>query len=144
LSARFPAASELSSALGKATFHDSYAAPLGLKTGDVAAIGSDNRAGNLPAGDQAGLFRSLAKTDDEVVMGVDDQHLDVRIFRAQGNTPRLLPLCGLNGGEDAQSAGPALHDPRRAVPSGDRQGHDAPRQGLSRDRPAEDCARAAG
>ena len=51
----------------------------GLK--DVGALAErvDRPAADYRVGDQLGIFTLLASTDDEIVLGIDDHHLDVRV-----------------------------------------------------------------
>jgi hypothetical protein len=53
--------------------------PLGLKTGPAFRAGVDRPAADYEIGDRIGLFTLFAKTENEVVVGIDDRHLDVRV-----------------------------------------------------------------
>ncbi len=50
---------------------------LGLK--DVGTIGGANNAKPRQVGDRLGIFTIFGKTDDELLLGIDDRHLDVRV-----------------------------------------------------------------
>ncbi len=52
--------------------------PFGLKTGDVLAPEID-RAGHMKPGDKMGVFRVYSQTENEIIMGEDDKHLDFRV-----------------------------------------------------------------
>ncbi len=50
----------------------------GLK--DVGAIGANAKAPEAyQVGDRIGIFSIFGKTEDELVLGIDDRHLDVRV-----------------------------------------------------------------
>ncbi len=53
--------------------------PFGLKTPARLAEPSDKPVEAYKIGDRISIFTILALTDDELVMGIDDTHLDVRI-----------------------------------------------------------------
>ena len=54
-------------------------APFGIRdAGQLGAI-DDRPASTYAVGDPFGVFRILAIGDDELVVGADDSHLDVRI-----------------------------------------------------------------
>lgn len=67
-------------------------APLGLKTGTAST-----RAIEPPfvPGQYLGIFRVYAVTEDEIVLGEDDRHLDFRTSLLLQNTPqgRQLAAC---------------------------------------------------
>ena len=52
---------------------------VGLK--DVGALAEriERPAGAYQVGDRLGIFTLMARTDDEIVLGIDDRHLDVRV-----------------------------------------------------------------
>jgi len=52
---------------------------VGLK--DVGALAErfDRPAATYQIGDRLGIFTLMARTDDEIVLGIDDRHLDVRV-----------------------------------------------------------------
>jgi hypothetical protein len=52
---------------------------VGLK--DVGALAErvDRPAAAYRVGDRLGIFTLMARTDDEIVLGIDDHHLDVRV-----------------------------------------------------------------
>lgn len=52
--------------------------PFGLKTGDVGTT-HDQMPDKLAIGDKIGVFRVCHISDDEVILGEDDKHLDFRI-----------------------------------------------------------------
>jgi hypothetical protein len=62
---------------------------LGLK--DVGAMDdvADRVPGEYQIGDRLGIFTIFGKTDNELVLGIDDSHLDVRVsvFRSRNDRP---------------------------------------------------------
>jgi hypothetical protein len=55
----------------------------------LKAVGGLGNVGSKPAatytvGDRMGIFRIYAQTPDELVMGIDDRHLDVRVSVLKG------------------------------------------------------------
>ena len=66
---------------------DRIVGPIGLKTSSQSAwrnIGHDT----LQVGDRLGIFRVFDRTDDELLLGEDDRHLDFRVsvlVRNDGN-----------------------------------------------------------
>lgn len=51
----------------------------GLKQGDVAGLNNTKPANEYKVGDRVGIFQIYNLSDNEVVMGEDDKHLDVRL-----------------------------------------------------------------
>lgn len=92
-----------------------------VKPFGVRAVGALGKRGARPAGgwghgDRLSIFRIVSIDDGELVMGIDDVHLDVRISFL---------------GEDPQLGGPSLHVAGGAVPRLYHHRHDAQGQGLS-------------
>jgi hypothetical protein len=54
--------------------------PLGLKTVGPLNAAVDRAPGTYRVGDRIGQFTILSNSDDELVLGLDDRHLDVRIW----------------------------------------------------------------
>lgn len=52
--------------------------PLGLKVGEVYAP-VDDRGGQLLPGDKCGVFNVYSHTENEMILGEDDKHLDFRV-----------------------------------------------------------------
>ncbi len=50
-----------------------------LKQGDVAGLSKTKPATDYKVGDRVGIFQIYSLSDNEVVMGEDDKHLDVRL-----------------------------------------------------------------
>lgn len=64
---------------GLLTLRDGLVGPLGLKT--VGRLGAVPKGADLPpaVGDRLSIFRIESLDDQELVLGIDDSHLDVRI-----------------------------------------------------------------
>jgi hypothetical protein len=78
-------------ATGLMALRNRIVAPLGLKTGPMNAPGNARR--DPQVGDRLGLFAVFAVSDDELVVGVDDLHLDVRVSVLKlwrGGQPRYV------------------------------------------------------
>lgn len=55
-------------------------APFGLKNvGHLGSLPRLNPAAEYKIGDQVGIFKLLSVTDDEVILGETDKHLDVKV-----------------------------------------------------------------
>jgi hypothetical protein len=52
---------------------------VGLKSVGALAVGSDKPASAYRVGDRLGIFTIQAMSDAEILMGIDDRHLDVRV-----------------------------------------------------------------
>lgn len=52
---------------------------VGLKSVGALAVGSDKPASAYRVGDRLGIFTIQAISDAEILMGIDDRHLDVRV-----------------------------------------------------------------
>jgi hypothetical protein len=57
---------------------DRIVSPLGLRTARTRATPSDS-APCLEPGDMAGMFKVFERSDDEILLGGDDSHLDFRV-----------------------------------------------------------------
>ena len=115
LAVHLPEESALAPTLARASFHDSYAAPLadagltpteiflrssratprwvanlmairnavvrrlGLKDVGAMEAHADRPAASYAVGDRLGIFSIFEMRDDELVLGIDDSHLDVRV-----------------------------------------------------------------
>lgn len=71
----------------------------GLK--DVGALGAMARTGpqDYEVGDRLGIFNVFAKTSDEIVLGIDDRHVDVRVSVMKtlgGESPRYAVSTVVN------------------------------------------------
>lgn len=69
----------------------------GLK--DVGRLSGsiDKPASQYIVGDRLGIFRIFAKTDNELLLGINDRHLDVRVsvFKFQGTVPQSYVVSTL-------------------------------------------------
>lgn len=66
---------------------------VGLKSVGALAVGSDKPASAYRVGDRLGIFTIQAMSDAEILMGIDDRHLDVRVSIVKpeaGETPRYV------------------------------------------------------
>ncbi|MDR3375400.1 MAG: DUF2867 domain-containing protein [Ancalomicrobiaceae bacterium] len=52
---------------------------IGLKDVGSMRSGADKSGRDLQVGDRLGIFRIFALTQDEILLGIDDHHLDVRV-----------------------------------------------------------------
>ena len=52
---------------------------LGLKDVGPMTVLADKPAGDYRIGDQLGIFSIFSSTPDELLLGIDDRHLDVRV-----------------------------------------------------------------
>lgn len=71
------------------TLRNRIVVPLGLKdVGEMTALAGKS-ASSYQVGDQLGVFSIVEKTDGELVLGIDDQHLDVRVsvMKSEQNSP---------------------------------------------------------
>jgi hypothetical protein len=57
---------------------DQIVGPIGLKTSSQVVRRATNSA-RLQIGDQLGIFRVFDRTEDELLLGEDDRHLDFRL-----------------------------------------------------------------
>jgi hypothetical protein len=57
---------------------DRIVSPLGLRTAGTRLPVRD-ASSRLQSGDMAGIFRVFARSDDEILLGGDDRHLDFRV-----------------------------------------------------------------
>lgn len=60
------------------SLRNALVSPLGLKTGGGAALGTPTRE-EITTASYTGLFAVQSATPDEVVLGLDDRHLDFRV-----------------------------------------------------------------
>jgi Protein of unknown function (DUF2867) len=56
---------------------DRIVSPIGLRRAPPR-VPSPTRSSNLQPGDMVGMFRVFARSDDEILLGADDRHLDFR------------------------------------------------------------------
>jgi len=79
---------------GLMTLRNAIVRQLGLK--DVGAMRArpSKPAGAYQPGDRIGIFTILANSDDELVLGIDDSHLDVRVAvtKPEGKASRRYVL----------------------------------------------------
>lgn len=61
----------------------------GLKTGDVGTT-HDQMPDKLEVGDKMGVFRVCYISEDEIILGEDDKHLDFRISILKSDTGSIL------------------------------------------------------
>ena len=52
---------------------------IGLKDVGTMRSGIDRPVRDLEVGDRLGIFQLFALTEDEILLGIDDRHLDVRV-----------------------------------------------------------------
>jgi hypothetical protein len=57
---------------------DRIVSPLGLRTARTSTTSRDP-ASRLQPGDMAGMFQVFERSDDEILLGGDDSHLDFRV-----------------------------------------------------------------
>ena len=71
---------------------DRIVGPIGLKTSDQSAwLNSGHNT--FQVGDRLGIFRVFDRTDDELLLGEDDRHLDFRLsvlVRNDGNASWVI------------------------------------------------------
>jgi hypothetical protein len=51
----------------------------GLKDVGRLAVAAQKAAESYQVGDRLGIFNVLSSTDDDLLLGIDDRHLDVRV-----------------------------------------------------------------
>lgn len=61
--------------------------PFGLKDTGRLSARTDRPADAYKVGDQLGIFRIFAIGEREIVLGIDDSHLDVRVSIAKADPP---------------------------------------------------------
>lgn len=76
---------------GLMKLRNAIVSPLGLKTGIQK---QKNSPGILKAGDKAGLFTVIKRTDTEIIMGEQDKHLDfcVSVYLNNENSGRHVTI----------------------------------------------------
>lgn len=61
------------------TLRNRIVAPLGLKDVGTMKVSAGKSANSYRVGDQLGIFTIFGKTECELLLGIDDHHLDVRV-----------------------------------------------------------------
>ncbi|MDE2578229.1 MAG: DUF2867 domain-containing protein [Hyphomicrobiales bacterium] len=77
--------------LGAMDMRNAIVRHLGLK--DVGAMRADRRAAeDYRVGDRMGIFNIFAADDNELLLGIDDSHLDVRVsvLKPRGDASRYI------------------------------------------------------
>jgi hypothetical protein len=103
----------------------------GLK--DVGAMKTEPRsADSYQVGDRLGIFSIFGKTENELLLGIDDSHLDVRVSVLKIPAQRHTSLCPVDRRACAQPSRPRLYGAGRPHPSLRGQIDDGARGGLER------------
>lgn len=61
------------------TFRNRIVRQLGLKAVGAMGDATQRPANDYKVGDRLGIFNVFGKTDNELLLGIDDRHLDVRV-----------------------------------------------------------------
>jgi len=59
---------------------------VGLKSVGALNMAADKLPAAFDVGDQIGIFGILSKTEDELLLGIDDRHLDLRVSIRKGTS----------------------------------------------------------